>query len=58
LKKRGIRWSSVPVIITTTLTVASDVWANSLGAVSALRKPIDIQVLLEKVGKLLGSGTE
>jgi hypothetical protein len=58
LKERNVRWASVPVLVTSTLSVASDEWARSLGAVAALRKPVDLQFLLEQVRKYLGSSTE
>jgi CheY-like chemotaxis protein len=58
LKERDVRWASIPVIITTTLSIASEEWARSLGAVAALRKPIDMEFLVEQVGKYLGFGTE
>jgi CheY-like chemotaxis protein len=57
LKERDVRWRSVPVIITTTLSVASEEWAKSLGAMAAFRKPIDLAALLEQVAICLGSST-
>jgi CheY-like chemotaxis protein len=56
LKQRDAEWHSIPVIIMTALGIASDEWARSLGAWGWLQKPIDLQVLLEEVGKCLGSG--
>jgi len=55
LKEREVQWASVPVIITTTLNVASEEWAKSLGAIAAFRKPIDLAALLEQVARSLGS---
>jgi CheY-like chemotaxis protein len=53
LKERDARWASIPVLITTALSIASDAWAVSLGAVGVLRKPIDLEVLVEWVEKWL-----
>jgi two-component system, OmpR family, response regulator CpxR len=39
----------VPVAIMTGLGIASDEWARSLGAVGLLRKPLDVDQLLEMV---------
>lgn len=58
LKERDVRWTSIPVILTTTLSIASDEWARSLGAVAALRKPIDLEFLLDQVNKHLASRKE
>lgn len=55
LKERDARWSSIPVLIATALGIASDEWATSLGAVGLIRKPVDPDVLLERVEKCLGS---
>jgi len=54
LKERDARWSSIPVLITTSLGIACDEWAVSLGAVGVLRKRIDREILLAKVEKCLG----
>lgn len=40
---------TIPVVITTGLTVASPEWARSLGAVGFLRKPVDADALLDLV---------
>jgi two-component system, OmpR family, response regulator MprA len=55
LKQRDARGASIPVLIITAIDIASEEWAISLGAVGALRKPIDLDVLLEHVEKCLGS---
>jgi CheY-like chemotaxis protein len=55
LKERDVRWTSIPIILTTTLPIASDEWARSLGAVAALRKPINLEFLLDQVNKHLAS---
>jgi CheY-like chemotaxis protein len=39
LKARDARFASIPVLITTALGIASDLWAVSLGAVGVLHKP-------------------
>jgi CheY-like chemotaxis protein len=44
-------FAAAPVIIMTGLGIASTEWALSLGAVELLRKPIDVEVLLEAVGR-------
>lgn len=55
LKRRDARTASVPVLIVTALGIASKQWAASLGAAGWLPKPIDLTVLMEKVGSILGS---
>jgi CheY-like chemotaxis protein len=40
-------WSHIPVIITTSMSVASPEWAESLGAAGLLKKPFDPQEMLE-----------
>lgn len=42
-----------PVIIMTGLGVACNEWAHSLGAADLLRKPINIEDMLEKVGRIV-----
>src|SRR5262245_49169134 len=39
-------WSRVPVIVTTSMGVASQEWAESLGAVDLLKKPFDDDELM------------
>jgi two-component system, OmpR family, response regulator len=56
LKERNLECSSIPVIITTSLSIASDKWAKSLGAVGVLRKPVEPAELLELVDNYVGSG--
>jgi two-component system response regulator RegX3 len=41
--------ASVPVIITTGLSIAGDQWAPSLGACVLLKKPVDVDPLLTAV---------
>ena len=45
--------ASVPVIITTALTIASREWATSLGAAGLLRKPIETEALLLEIRRCL-----
>lgn len=49
------RLASIPVLITTAMTVASKEWANSLGAVELIRKPIDFDPLVAAIQRCLGS---
>ena len=42
-------WSHVPVIVTTAIGVASQEWAESLGAVDLLKKPFDDDELMRQV---------
>jgi CheY-like chemotaxis protein len=53
LKHRDAAWAAIPVVIVTTLGVASDDWAASLGACGCLRKPVSVEALLEQVGRCL-----
>lgn len=43
------RLALIPVIITTALIVASKEWANMLGAVELIRKPMDVEPLLAAI---------
>jgi CheY-like chemotaxis protein len=45
--------ASVPVIITTELTLASREWATTLGAVGLLRKPFEAEALLLEIHRCL-----
>ena len=45
--------ASVPVIITTELTLASQEWATALGAVGLLRKPVEAEALLLEIHRCL-----
>jgi len=45
--------ASVPVIITTALTIASREWATAMGAAGLLRKPIDAEALLLEIRRSL-----
>jgi CheY-like chemotaxis protein len=55
LKERDAHWAAIPVLITTALSIANDEWAISFGAIGVLRKPIDLEVLLEIVANAVGS---
>jgi CheY-like chemotaxis protein len=46
--------ASVPVVITTSLSVACEEWAVSLGAAGLLRKPFDVETLLSEIWHRLG----
>jgi CheY-like chemotaxis protein len=48
-RQRGLLPSSIPVVIMTGLGIATLPWAQALGAVNLLRKPIAVEVLLEVV---------
>lgn len=45
--------AAVPVIIMTSLSVASEAWANSLGAAGLVQKPFDARVVLAKLRRCL-----
>jgi CheY-like chemotaxis protein len=47
------RLASIPVLITTAMTVASKEWANSLGAAELVRKPIDPEPLVATIERCL-----
>jgi CheY-like chemotaxis protein len=47
------RLASIPVLITTAMTVASKEWANSLGAVELVRKPFDPEPLMATIERCL-----
>lgn len=55
-RRQNPRLASIPVLITTALSVASKEWANSLGAVGLVRKPIDVEPLLAAIQRCLGCG--
>lgn len=42
-------WKKIPVIITTSINIASPEWARSLGARDCVRKPVDFDELLCKI---------
>jgi len=49
--------ASVPVIITTAIPVASREWASSLSATGLLRKPFEVEPLLDEISRCLeGTG--
>jgi len=45
-RQKDHRLSSCPVIVMTGLSIASEEWARSLGAVALLRKPLDVETLV------------
>jgi CheY-like chemotaxis protein len=45
---------SIPVVIVTGLPVADDQWALELGATALVKKPIDVDDLLQKIRDILG----
>lgn len=47
LRRQDPDLAAIPVVIATGLTVASDEWAKSLGALAMLRKPVDPSRLME-----------
>jgi CheY-like chemotaxis protein len=46
--------AAIPVVIMTSLSVACEEWAESLGAAGLLRKPFDAAALLAEVRRHLG----
>jgi CheY-like chemotaxis protein len=48
-RRREPAVASVPILITTGLGVASAEWAEALGAVGCLRKPIETETLFREV---------
>jgi CheY-like chemotaxis protein len=44
----------VPVVIMTSLSVACDEWAASLGAAGLIRKPFEVEPLLDEIQHCLG----
>jgi CheY-like chemotaxis protein len=53
-RQRNPALASAPVIIMTSLSVACEAWATSLGAAGLLRKPFDVEILLAEVRHRLG----
>jgi CheY-like chemotaxis protein len=53
-RRRDSALASIPVVIATALGVASDEWAVSLGACGCLRKPFDIESLVQEVRRRIG----
>jgi CheY-like chemotaxis protein len=49
-------WSRVPVIVTTSMGVASEEWAESLGAVDLLKKPFDDDELMRHIRLFCSAG--
>ncbi|HZV07547.1 MAG TPA: response regulator [Gemmataceae bacterium] len=55
-RRQNPRLAAIPVLITTALSIASNEWAASLGATEVVRKPVDVEPLLEAIQRCLGSG--
>jgi CheY-like chemotaxis protein len=55
-RKRDHNLSAIPFLIVTGLGIASDEWASSMGAAALLRKPINIEKLLDRVRQLTAAG--
>ncbi|MBL8793339.1 MAG: response regulator [Planctomycetia bacterium] len=51
-RKRDRQLASIPFVIVTGLGIASEAWALDLGAAALVRKPINIDTLLERVRQL------
>jgi twitching motility two-component system response regulator PilH len=47
--RRNPQWCSIPVVILTSIRIACDEWAVSLGAKAVLCKPANIDELLVKI---------
>ena len=47
--------ASIPVVITTSLSVASQEWASSLGARCLIRKPIEVEPMLATIQACLAN---
>jgi CheY-like chemotaxis protein len=47
--KQVPEWSRIPVVIMTALGIASREWAASLGAIDVLKKPAEIEDVLESL---------
>jgi CheY-like chemotaxis protein len=45
--------ASIPVLITTAMSIASKEWAASLGATGLIRKPIEVEPLLAAIQRCL-----
>jgi CheY-like chemotaxis protein len=50
--RQTLAWSSIPVLITTGVSVANSEWAASLGAAGLLKKPFDEGELMHAVWEL------
>ena len=46
---------TIPIVIVTGLKIANLEWARALGAVTAIRKPIDVEQLKDTLARLLTS---
>jgi CheY-like chemotaxis protein len=53
MRKKMPALASVPVIIMTSLGIASEEWATSLGACGLIRKPVEVEPLLAEVRRCL-----
>jgi CheY-like chemotaxis protein len=51
-RTRDPAMAAIPVIITTSIRVASPEWAHSLGAAACFRKPLPVPALLDEVRRL------
>jgi CheY-like chemotaxis protein len=54
LWKQNPALASVPVVIMTSLGIASEEWAASLGACGLIRKPVEMEPLLREVRRCIG----
>lgn len=57
-RQRHPTLASVPVLIMTSLSVASDEWAVSLGAAGLVRKPFETDALLEQIRRCLDKASQ
>jgi CheY-like chemotaxis protein len=53
IQHRDAHWPNVPILIATAIPSATDEWAVSLGACGCVRKPVDENILTDKVVKCL-----
>jgi CheY-like chemotaxis protein len=52
-RKQIPRLASIPILITTAMSIASNEWAASLGASGLVRKPIEVEPLLATIQNCL-----
>lgn len=50
--RQNLEWHTIPIIIVTGLAIASVEWSAAQGALDIVRKPVDADELLSKVGRL------
>lgn len=55
-RRRDPILSQVPVVVMTGLGIASEEWARALGGVALLRKPLDIEKLLDTIRRYTENG--